>query len=67
MLTYVHDKDVYNEGHSDGFSDGFSDGELSGAQKTVINLINQGKISLEDGALELGTEPAHLAELLEQK
>lgn len=56
MLTFVHDKDMYNAGHIDG--------EISGIQKITFKYIQNGDLSLKAGASELNISTDELIKLM---
>ena len=52
MLTFVHDKDVYNEGHSDGHAEGLAEGIEQSTIKSIANVMKNGSLSF-DAACDL--------------
>lgn len=56
MLTYVHDKDVYNEGHAEGIAEGHAEGLAEGIEqstiKSIANVMKNGSLSF-DAACDL--------------
>ena len=46
--------DIYNDGVELGMEKGLEKGLEKGNIQTIINLITKGKLTLEDGAEELG-------------
>lgn len=52
MLTFVHDKDVYSEGHTEGRKD------------TIIELVRDNLITIKEGAQRLNISEASLIELI---
>lgn len=76
MLTFVHDKDVYNEGHSAGLAEGHSvglveghsaglaEGHSAGREEAIIELIRDNLITVSEGAKRLNITESELIKLM---